>query len=94
MKNLLISLTFGITATLSAHAAEESSPLQTIGVQKMMCGSCVARVKKSITAHPGISDVTVDLGSGEAKFRCDTKVSSCDLGQIKKDLARIGYPVR
>ena len=94
MKNLFICVTLGLTAAISAHADAEAPPLQTIRVQKMMCGSCVARVKKSIAAHPGISDVTVDLGSGEAKFRCDTRASSCDLGQIKKDLSRIGYPVR
>ena len=93
MKKYLLQL---VLCTLSAFvfAKEEASPLQTLHVQKMMCGSCVSRVKKSISAHPGISDVTVDLGSGEAKFRCDAKVSSCDLGIIKKDLSRIGFPVR
>ena len=43
-------------------------------VQGMHCGHCVASVTEEVSTIPGVSDVHVDLGSGELVITSDTAV--------------------
>jgi len=41
---------------------------ETIKIEGMGCGGCVATVTKALSAVPGISDVEVSLDNHEARF--------------------------
>lgn len=41
---------------------------ETIKIEGMGCGGCVATVTKALSAVPGISDVDVSLEKHEARF--------------------------
>ena len=43
-------------------------------VQGMHCGHCVASVTEEVRTIPGVSDVQVDLGSGELVITSDTAI--------------------
>jgi copper chaperone len=50
------------------------SETSTYLVQGMHCGHCVASVTEEVSTIPGVSDVHVDLGSGELVITSDTGV--------------------
>ena len=50
------------------------SPTSTYLVQGMHCGHCVASVTEEVRTIPGVSDVRVDLGSGELVITSDTAI--------------------
>jgi len=41
-------------------------------VQGMTCGHCVAAVTEEVSAIPGVSDVTVDLASGQVTVTAES----------------------
>jgi copper chaperone CopZ len=41
-------------------------------VQGMTCGHCVAAVTEEVSAIPGVSDVVVDLASGQVTVTAET----------------------
>ena len=41
-------------------------------VQGMTCGHCVAAVTEEVSAIPGVSDVAVDLASGQVTVTAET----------------------
>jgi copper chaperone len=43
-------------------------------VQGMHCGHCVTSVTEEVRTIPGVSDVQVDLGSGELVITSDTAI--------------------
>jgi copper chaperone CopZ len=45
-------------------------------VQGMHCGHCVASVTEEVSTIPGVTDVQVDLGSGELLITSDTAIST------------------
>jgi copper chaperone CopZ len=64
-------------------------------VDKMMCGSCTSRVKKTIQSQPGTSDVSVTLEDHLARFTCSKdKNGECNPDEIAKQLKKIGYPAK
>lgn len=70
-----------------------SSQHFTLRIDKMMCGSCTSRVKKTIQSHSGTSNVTVTLDDHLANFNCNkANTKDCDIEKIVKDLKKIGYP--
>jgi copper chaperone len=50
------------------------SETSTYLVQGMHCDHCVASVTEEVSTIPGVSDVQVDLGSGELVITSDTAV--------------------
>ena len=50
------------------------SETSTYQVQGMHCGHCVASVTEEVRTIPGVSDVQVDLGSGELVITSDTAI--------------------
>jgi copper chaperone len=43
-------------------------------VQGMHCGHCVASVTEEVSTIPGVTDVQVDLGSGELMITSDKAI--------------------
>lgn len=59
-----------------------------ITVQNVKCGGCVANITSNLTALGEISDVAVDLASGEVTIHGQ----QLDSEKIKDKLIALGYP--
>ena len=42
--------------------------METLKITGMSCQHCVGSVKKALESFPGLSQITVDLGAGQATF--------------------------
>jgi len=60
--------------------------MTTIKIKGMSCQHCVNSVRKALETISGISNVRIDLSTGEATF--DGKV---DLQTVKEAIAKIGF---
>ncbi len=60
-----------------------------LNVEGMSCQHCVGRVKKTIEAADGVSDVTVDLEAKEAVFSCGS--SAADIPGIINAVNKLGF---
>lgn len=63
----------------------------TLSIEGMSCASCVGRVEKTLSALPGVSDVSVNLASEQARLSVDTPDRLQDAAQA---LDTLGYPAR
>lgn len=63
----------------------------TLGIEGMSCASCVGRVEKTLSALPGVSDVSVNLASEQARLSVD---GSDRLQDAAEALDKLGYPAR
>ena len=63
----------------------------TLSIEGMSCASCVGRVEKTLSALPGVSDVSVNLASEQARLSVD---SSDRLQDAAQALDKLGYPAR
>lgn len=68
----------------AAHVKEIIIP-----VEGMSCVACVARVKKELSAMPGVSAVNVDLAKRHTRVRFDAKQVSAQ--QIAAAVDKLGY---
>ncbi|MEU0514526.1 MULTISPECIES: heavy-metal-associated domain-containing protein [Amycolatopsis] len=59
-------------------------------VQGMTCSGCVNKVTNAVTAVDGVSDVDVDIATGELTVISDEPIDS---EAIRKTIADIGYSV-
>ncbi len=59
-----------------------------IKIKGMSCQHCVASVRQTLEAIPGITNVQIDLAKGEAAF--DGEVA---LQKVKEAITRIGFEV-
>lgn len=62
--------------------------MKTVKIKGMSCQHCVKAVKKALEDIDGISNVTVDLGKGEASYEENSPV---DAGVIKDKIKKAGY---
>ncbi len=62
--------------------------MKTVRIKGMSCQHCVKAVKKALEEIEGISNVTVDLSSGEAAFE-ETRPVDADL--IREKIEKAGY---
>ena len=63
----------------------------TLSIEGMTCASCVGRVEKALSALEGVSDVSVNLASEQARLTVD----GSDRFQMAADtLDTLGYPAR
>jgi copper chaperone len=62
--------------------------MKTVKVRGMSCGHCVRAVKKALEQIEGVSNVNVDLLTGEATFEESTPVSA---EIIKEIITKAGY---
>ncbi|MAU20847.1 MAG: copper-binding protein [Martelella sp.] len=64
---------------------------ETIKIEGMGCGGCVATVTKALSAVPGISDVEVSLEKHEARFALSAPATR---EQAVKAVESSGYDVK
>ena len=64
---------------------------ETLKIEGMGCGGCVATVTKALSAVPGISDVAVNLDSHEARFEMAAPATRA---QAVKAVEDAGYDVK
>jgi copper chaperone len=64
--------------------------MSTIKINGMSCNHCVAAVTKALSEIDGLTDVTVDLSTGEASFVEEKPV---DMDIVKKNIEKAGYKV-
>lgn len=64
--------------------------MTTIHVKGMSCNHCSQAVSKALEALPGISDVRVNLDSGEVSFKESSPVS---MDEVRQAIDRIGFEV-
>lgn len=60
----------------------------TYQVQGMTCGHCVSSVGAEVGAIPGVSDVQVDLATGQVTV---TSASPLDTGTVRAAVDEAGY---
>ena len=63
----------------------------TLSIEGMSCASCVGRVEKALSALPGLSDVSVNLATEQARLTVD---SLDRLQDVATGLGALGYSVR
>ena len=61
---------------------------QTVKINGMSCNHCVMAVTKALNEIPGLSEVQVDLASGEATFEAKETV---DMKEVAKQIEKAGY---
>jgi copper-transporting P-type ATPase V len=57
-------------------------------VEGMTCGSCAARVQRTLTKQPGVADAEVNFGTGLARVQLD---DTADLEALRAAVERTGY---
>ena len=62
-----------------------------IKISGMSCGHCVARVEKSLKDIDGVKNVEVDLKTGKASVKYDSK--KVELSKLKDAVKEAGYDV-
>jgi copper ion binding protein len=62
----------------------------TYQVQGMTCGHCVSAVSSEISQIPGVSDVSVDLSTGQVTVEADQPVED---GAVRAAVEEAGYEV-
>jgi copper chaperone len=64
--------------------------MATIKIEGMSCNHCVTAVTSALSEIDGITDVTVDLSTGEASFVEEKPV---DMDIVKKNIEKAGYKI-
>lgn len=65
-----------------------SDTVTTLGVRGMTCGNCVKHVDKAVRSVRGVSNVQVDLASGQVKI---THAPDADLEAVIAAIDEAGY---
>ena len=52
---------------------------QTIYIQGMTCGSCVAKIKELFKKHHSITDINIDKNSGKVEYEHDVFLTNSDI---------------
>ena len=74
------------TADSSAAQGKEDIIMEkTITVKGMTCPNCVKHVTKALSGMEGVSDVTVDLAAGTAKFTASREIPDSELAAVLDD---------
>ena len=68
---------------------EPQTTEQEFVVTGMTCGSCAARVQKTLTRHPGVDEASVNFATGRATVRFDPGQASEE--SLAAAVARAGY---
>ncbi len=58
-------------------------------VSNVKCGGCADNIKGGLEGEQGVSQVSVDVGSGEVKVQGD----ALDRERLVSKLAALGFPV-
>ena len=72
---------------MTTHVAETSRTLD-VAIEGMTCGSCAARVQKTLGRQPGVADAEVNYATGRARLELD---ETADLVGLRSAVERAGY---
>jgi len=72
---------------MSSEVLESSRTLD-VGIEGMTCGSCAARVQKTLGKQPGVSAAEVNYATGRARLDVDDSV---DIAELRSAVDRAGY---
>jgi len=73
---------------MSTSTAEQHTRSMDLPVEGMTCGSCAARVQRTLSRQPGVADAQVNYGTGKARLVVDRDV---DLPGLQAAVAKTGY---
>lgn len=62
-----------------------------VTVKGMSCNHCRQAVTEALNAIPGVTDVNVDLASGEATWK---ETQPVDPAEVKKAIVKLGFDVQ
>ncbi len=95
----LFAAVLGLASLTGATAAEQKTQAPNkeesttreivVPVEGMSCVACVARVKKEISAMPGVAAVNVDLAERNARISFDSKRVSAK--ELAAAIDKLGY---
>lgn len=95
----LFAAVLGAASLMGATAAEQKTQAPAkeasttheivVPVEGMSCAACVARVKKAISAMPGVAAVNVDLAERNARISFDSKRVS--VKELAAAIDKVGY---
>ena len=69
---------------------KEVASAQSLYVSGMTCNHCVDSIKKTLQKIKGLSDITIDLGSGRVQF----VNNGADLSFIKQEIIELGFEIK
>jgi copper chaperone len=79
-----------VAATYDYSEQKGDSRMATIKIKGMSCQHCVMAVKKALSEIAGITNLDVDLTSGEATF---DEIQPVDLAKVKERIKKAGYEI-
>lgn len=62
-----------------------------LDVEGMTCGSCAARVQKTLLKQPGVSDAEVNFATGRARITLAGPGDGAQIGDLQAAVERTGY---
>ncbi|TVR23483.1 MAG: copper-translocating P-type ATPase [Nitriliruptor sp.] len=77
-----------MTSTTIEPAADDPRTVE-FAAQGMTCGSCAARIQKTLAKQDGVSDAEVNYATGRALVTLDPQ--RVDLEQLQQAIDRLGY---
>ena len=91
MKRLVAfaALTLGLLASGASSAAEQTVQL---AVANMSCAACAPIVRKTLSAIPGVTKVTVSVEKASASVTFDDQRTNVDA--LIKAVTNAGYPTK
>ncbi len=75
------------TKTIESTAGEARTV--EFAAQGMTCGSCAARIQKTLAKHAGVTDAEVNYATGRAVVTLDP--AQVEVGQLRQAVDRLGY---
>ena len=85
----VLAIAAALTATVTAHAAEQTCVL---AVEQMSCATCPYIVKKTLSDIPGVKDVEVSFADKTAIVIYDG--AETDVATLTAATANVGFPSR
>jgi copper-transporting P-type ATPase V len=73
---------------MATHATEQAVHSVDLPVEGMTCGSCAARVQRTLAKQPGVTGADVNYGTGLARMELD---ATADLSALRDAVAKTGY---
>jgi copper-transporting P-type ATPase V len=77
-----------MASTTSARTGTDAARPLELPVEGMTCGSCAARVQRTLAKQPGVSSAEVNYGTGSARVVLD---GAADVSQLQAAVAKTGY---
>lgn len=78
-------------ATTTIESTADDGQTVEFVAQGMTCGSCAARIQKTLAKHAGVTDAEVNYATGRALVTLDPE--RVDITQLQQAIDRLGYQI-